>query len=209
MKVLVLGPTGGTGMELVEQALEDGHQVTAFARRPEALQIRHANLSVQQGDILDAASVEKAVRGQDAVLSALGVRKIAKNTILSDGTRHVIQAMEKLGVKRFVVETSLGVGDSQGQLGGWYNWFMIPLFLRGAFAEKERQEALVRASSLDWVIVRPAILTNGPRTGRYRAGFSADDGRIKRKISRADTADFMLKQLTDNTYLRQTPGVSY
>ncbi|HUI41244.1 MAG TPA: SDR family oxidoreductase [Terriglobia bacterium] len=209
MKLLVVGPTGGTGLELVEQALEDGHQVTALARRPEALKIRHANLSVQQGDILDRAAVETAVRGQEAALSALGVRRVAKNTILSDGTRILIESMKKLGVKRLIVESSLGVGDSRGQLGGWYNWFMVPVFLKGVFAEKETQEALVRASSLDWVIVRPAILTNGPRTGRYRAGFTSNDGRIQRRISRADTAEFMLKQLTDNAYLRQTPGLSY
>ena len=209
MKLLVLGPTGGTGLELVEQALEDGHKVTALARRPEALKIRHSNLTVQQGDILDGAGVEAAVHGQEAVLSALGVRKLAKNTILSDGTRNLIRAMEKMGVKRLIVESSLGVGDSRGQLGGWYNWFMVPVFLKDVFAEKERQEALIRASALDWVIVRPAILTNGPRTGRYRAGFAANDGRIRRKISRADTAEFMLKQIRDNRFLRLAPGVSY
>ena len=209
MKLLVVGSTGGTGLELVEQSLEDGHQVTAFARRPETLRIRHASLTVRRGDILDAAAVEAAVAGQDAALSALGVRKIGRNTILSDGTRILIQAMEKARVRRLIVESALGVGDSRGQLGGWYNWFMIPVFLKNIFAEKERQEAFVRASSLDWVIVRPAVLTNGPRTGRYRAGFPASDGLIRRRISRADTAEFMLKQLTSEAYLRQAPGLSY
>lgn len=209
MKVLVVGSTGGTGLELVEQALEEGHQVTAFARRPEALRIRHDNLAVNQGDILDEAAVEGAVRGQDAVLCALGVRKLGANTILSDGTRNLIRAMERRGVRRLVVESSLGVGDSRGQLGGWYNWIMVPLFLKQVFEEKERQETLVRASALEWVIVRPAVLTHGPRTGKYRAGFAANDGRIRRRISRADTAEFMLKQVTDNAFLRQAPGVSY
>ena len=86
---------------------------------------------------------------------------------------------------------------------------MVPVFLTRIFEDKETQEALVRASSLDWVIVRPAILTDGPRTGRYRAGFPAHDGRIRRRISRADTAEFMLKQLTNDAYLRQAPGLSY
>jgi putative NADH-flavin reductase len=209
MRVLIVGPTGGTGLELVEQALEEGHQVTALARRPEALKIRHAKLTVRQGNILDYVSVETAVQGQDAVLSALGVRKLGKNTILSQGTRNLIQAMEEAGVKRLIVESSLGVGDSRGQLGAWYNWLMVPLFLKNVFAEKETQESLVRSSGLEWVIVRPAILTNGPRTGRYKAGFAAADNSIRRKISRADTAEFMLKLLSDDHYLGKTPGLSY
>jgi putative NADH-flavin reductase len=209
MKLLIAGATGATGLELIEQALEAGHEVTAFARRPAAVRLKHSSLKVHQGDILDYGAVEAAVQGQDAVLSALGVRQIGKNTILSDGTRNLIQSMEKLGVKRLIVESSLGVGDSQGQLGPMHNWFVMPFLLRNVFADKETQESLVRASGLDWVIVRPAILTNGPRTGRYKAGFAPNNQSIKRKISRADTAEFMLKQLTDDTYLRRTPGLSY
>ena len=209
MKLLILGATGATGLELMEQALEAGHEVTAFARRPEAVQLKHANLRVHQGGILDYSTVEAAVQGQDAVLSALGVRRLGKNTILSDGTRNLIEAMEKLRVKRLIVESSLGVGDSRGQLGPVHNWFVLPVLLRNIFADKETQESLVRASRLDWVIVRPAILTNGPRTSRYKAGFAPDNQSIKRKISRADTAEFMLKQLTDDIYLHKTPGLSY
>jgi len=209
MKLLILGATGPTGVDLSEQALEAGHHVTAFARRPHAVQIRHANLNVHKGDILDYSSLEDAARGQDAVLSALGVRQLGKNTILSDGTRNIIQAMKSLGIKRLIVESSLGVGDSRGQLGPVYNWFVMPVLLRNIFADKEVQEALIRESGLDWVIVRPAILTNGPRTGKYRAGFGPDNHSIKAKISRADTAEFMLKQLTDDTYLYKTPGLSY
>lgn len=209
MKVLVLGATGGTGLELLEQALEDGHEVTAFARRPQAVVLKRSNLRVQKGDVLDYPSVAAAVQGQDAVLSALGVRRLGKNTILSDGTRNVIQAMEKSGVRRLVLESSLGVGDSAGQLGALHNLFLLPLLLKNVFRDKEVQESVVRASKLDWIIVRPAILTNGPRTGRYKAGFRPNDRSIKAKISRADTAEFMLKQLHDNKYLRQTPGLSY
>ncbi|HEY6292824.1 MAG TPA: SDR family oxidoreductase [Terriglobia bacterium] len=209
MRLLVVGSTGGTGLELVEQALEDGHEVTALARRPEALRIRHANLKVHQGDILDYDLMQAAVEGQHAVLSALGVRKLRKNTILSQGTRNLIRAMEKLGVKRFIVESSLGVGDSRGQLGTLFNGLWYPLLLRNVFADKETQESLVRSSRLEWVIVRPAILTNGPRTGRYKAGFPPTETSIRRRISRADTAEFMLKQLTDDKYLRTTPGLSY
>lgn len=209
MKLLIVGATGATGLELLEQALEAGDVVTAFARRPAAVQLRHASLRVQQGDILDYCAVETAVRGQDAVLCALGVRQVGKNTILSDGTRNLIEAMEKMQVRRLIVESSLGVGDSRGQLGPMHNWFVLPFLLRNIFADKETQESLIRASRLEWIIVRPAILTNGPRTGRYKAGFAANNQSIKRKISRADTAEFMLKQLMDDTYLHKTPGLSY
>jgi putative NADH-flavin reductase len=164
---------------------------------------------VVQGDVLDSRSVEAAVQGQDAVLSALGVRKLRKNTILSDGTKNSIQAMERHGVKRFICESSLGVGDSRGQLGWVFNIFIIPLLLRNVFQDKEAQEQYVQQRSLEWVIVRPAALTNGPRTGAYRSGFSPTDRTITAKISRADAADFMLKQLTDNSYLCKTPGLSY
>ena len=143
------------------------------------------------------------------MLSALGVRKLRKNTILSDGTKNSIQAMERHGVKRFICESSLGVGDSRGQLGWVFNVFIIPLFLRNVFRDKEAQEQYIQQSSLEWVIVRPAALTNGPRTGAYRSGFSPTDRTITAKISRADAADFMLKQLTDNSYLCKTPGLSY
>ena len=140
MKLLVFGATGGTGREIVAQALDQGHVVTAFVRNPAALTTKHERLKLAQGDVLEYPSVEAAVPGQDAVLSALGVRKLRKNTILSDGTKNLIRAMEQHGVKRFVCESSLGVGDSQGQLGWVFNLFIIPLFLRNIFRDKEVQE---------------------------------------------------------------------
>ena len=132
-----------------------------------------------------------------------------KETTLSDGTKSIVQAMEKLGVKRFICESSLGVGDSKGRLGLLYTYVLIPLFLRGLFADKEVQERIIRDSGLDWVIVRPAALTNGPRRGAYRHGEDIGHWMFTRKISRSDVADFMLKQLTENRYLHMTPGVSY
>lgn len=208
MKLLIIGSTGGTGRELVKQALEQGHQVTAFARTPSKLGISHHNLRIAQGDVTDAASVEAAVAGQDAVLCALGTRVFRKNTIQSDGTRNIVVAMQKNAVKRLVVETSLDVGDSRGQLGFFFAHVIRATLLRNIFEDKELQERMVRESGLDWIIVRPAMLTDGPRTGKYRAGFSASN-KIARKISRADVADFMLKQTTGNDFLRQTPGLSY
>jgi putative NADH-flavin reductase len=209
MKLLVFGATGGTGREIVAQALEQGHAVTAFVRNPAAITTKHERLRLAQGDVLDYPSVEAAVQGQDAVLSALGVRKLRKNTILSDGTKKIIRAMDQHGVKRFVCDSSLGVGDSKGQLGWVFNVFLIPLLLRNVFRDKEVQEQYVKQSNLDWIIVRPGAFIDGPRTGVYRSGFSSTDRTIRGKISRTDVADFMLKQLSDDTYLRKTLGISY
>jgi len=209
LRLLIIGATGGTGRELVDQALKLGHEITALARTPERLSIKHRHLHTMKGDVTNVQCVEQAVGGQDAVLSTLGTKVIRKNTIQSDGTRNLIRAMQQCGVRRLVLESSLDVGDSRGQLGFFFAHVIRPTLLRNIFADKEVQEKLVRESPLEWTIVRPAMLTNGPRTGKYRAGFSVDDRSIKGKISRADVADFMLQQLTDNTYLKKTPGLSY
>lgn len=132
-----------------------------------------------------------------------------RTNTLSQGTRNILRAMEKLCVKRFVCESSLGIGDSKGQLGLWYNYVLIPILLRNIFADKEVQERLIKESKLDWVIVRPAALTNGPRVGVLRSDFEVADRSIRAKISRADVADFMLGQLTADAYLGKTPGLSY
>jgi putative NADH-flavin reductase len=209
MNIVIFGASGGTGRELVRQALGRGHAVRAFVRNPAALAMAQAKLKIVKGDVMDYGSVEEAIQGTEAVLSALGVRALRKTTILSDGTKNIIRAMEKFGVKRFVCESSLGVGDSRGQLGFLFNYILMPLFLGKIFKDKEVQERYIQESRLDWIIVRPARLTDGPRTGVYRSGFSSGEPSIKAKISRADVADFMLEQLTNNTYVRKTPGLSY
>jgi putative NADH-flavin reductase len=209
MKLLVFGSTGGTGRELLKQALEQGHQVSAFVRDPGRMGgIEDANLRAVRGDVLDPASVESAVPGHDAVLCAIGTGA-QRSTLREEGTRNIVQAMEKAGVRRLICLSSLGVGDSRANLSFFTKHVVVGLFLRHAFADHERQEAIVRASSLDWIIARPPHLKDGPRTGTYRHGFPPTDRRIAGWISRADVADFMLKQVTDETYLRQSPGLSY
>jgi putative NADH-flavin reductase len=209
MKLLVFGATGGTGREIVTQAQEHGDVVTAFARNPADITTQHGNLKVVQGDVLDYPSVEAAMKGQNAVLSALGARSLGKTTLLSVGTQNIIRAMEQHGVRRFVCESSLGVGDSKGQFGWLFDFIVLPLVLRHVYRDKEVQERYIKESNLDWVIVRPAALTNGPRTGVYRSDLKGSHGSFMPKISRADVADFMLKQLTENTHLRMTPGLWY
>lgn len=207
-KVLIVGATGGTGRQLVEQALERGHVVTALARDPSALRIEHPRLTVVRGDVLDYRSVEAAVRGQDAVLSALGHKRFFYPTrILSEGTRNLLRAMETHGVQRFVCETALGIGDSAGRMGVYYTFFVIPVILPFYFWDKARQERLIAASAVSWVVVRPGALTNGAKRGRYRHGRTVGNFLWTVRISRADVADFMLNQMTDPTYLGTAPGV--
>jgi putative NADH-flavin reductase len=209
MQLLVFGATGGTGRELVEQALAQGHEVTAYVRNPAKLgAIMHARLQVIRGDVLDAAAVEQAVPGHDAVVCAIGAGA-GRTSLRDDGTRNIVRAMQKTGVRRLICQSSMGIGDSRANLGFLTKYVIVPLFLRHAFADHERQEAVVKESDLDWTIVRPPYLKDGPRTEAYRHGFPSTDTGIQGKISRADVADFMLKQLATDTYLHLTPGVSY
>lgn len=117
--------------------------------------------------------------------------------------------MEKLGVKRFVCESSLGIGDSKGKLGLFYNVVLIPLLLRNIFADKDVQEKRIKESKLDWIIVRPARLTNGPKRSTYRHGFDIGSKLTSESVSRADVAQFMLRQVTEDSYLCKTPGLAY
>lgn len=209
-KVLIVGATGGTGRQLVEQALERGHVVTALARDPSALRVEHPRLTVVRGNVLDYLSVDAAVRGQDAVLSALGHKQFFRPTrTLSEGTRNLLHAMETHGVRRFVCETALGIGDSAGRMGLYYTFFVIPVILPFYFWDKARQERLIAASGVDWVVVRPGALTNGAKRGRYRHGRTVGSLLWTVRISRADVADFMLNQMSDNTYLKAASGVCW
>lgn len=210
MRILIIGATGGTGRELVRQALERGHHVTALARDPARITDAHERLTVVKGDAMDPASLAPAIRGQDAVVCALGHKRwLGPSKILSAGTRNITDAMKSAGVKRLVVETALGVGDSTGRLGLYYTLFTIPFILPFYWYDKGRQERVVRDSGLDWVIVRPGQLTNGKKRGRYKHGARVGNYLWSVSISRADTADFMLNQLGESPYLRTAVGVCY
>jgi putative NADH-flavin reductase len=209
-RVLIVGATGGTGRQLVLQALERGYQVTALVRDPGKLQLEHPKLRVVRGDVLQYSSLEEAVRGQDAVLSALGHKRFFGPTrILSEGTRNLLRAMEAHGVRRLVSETALGLGNSAARMGLYYTLLVIPLIVPFYFWDKTRQERLIASSPMDWVIVRPGALTNGPRRGTYRHGGHLGNLIWTVRISRADVADFMLNQLTDNAYLKRAPAVCW
>lgn len=202
LRILIIGATGGTGRQLVQQALEQGHQVTALVRKPAKLRVEHPNLRIVKGNVLDYASVESAVRGQSAVVCALGHKRLFYPTrILSEGTRNILRAMKACNVPRFICESSLGIGNSVGRGGLFPTFFAVPFILPLYFWDKVRQEEIIAASDADWVIVRPSILTNGPARGKYRHNLHLGNFIWTGPISRADVADFMLAQLTDDTYL--------
>lgn len=210
MKVLVFGASGGTGRELVKQALAQKHAVIAYVRDQARFDIKHADLRVVVGDVKDYASVEGAVRGQDAVLSALGAASpLKRNPTLTEGVRNIIRAMEQAGVRRFIYVSFLGVSDSRDQMGFLGQHIIAPFVLHKPTADHEVKEGLIKESRLDWTIVRPPKLTSGPRTGVYRSGERVEPKSVLPSISRADVADFMLKQLVDDAYLRKAPSVMY
>ena len=209
-RILVIGATGRTGRHLVTQALERGYAVTAFARDPSQLEVRHPRLTIAQGDVLDAASVEGVMPGHDAVVSALGHRRyFSLSRTHADGTRHILEAMRRHRVRRLVCLTSLGLGDSAGRLGMPYNLFVIPLLLPIYFWDKARQERLIAKSDVEWIIVRPGSLNNGAKRERVNTGAKVGSYLWTVRVSRANVADFMLNQLTSDTYLRAAPGLAW
>jgi putative NADH-flavin reductase len=207
VKVLIIGATGATGKSLMREALAQGHKVTALARNPSAAASEDHRLRVVEGNALDAPSLEAAVAGQDAVLSALGTRSARPTTLFSESTHNLIGAMDKHGVRRLVCITGVGVGDSKGHVGFLYDRIIRPFVVKNIYDDKERQEEAIKQSNLDWVIVRPAQLTDEPAKGEY--GVYLKGSYTVKTISRADVAAFMLAQLTDDTYVHKTPVISY
>ena len=209
MKLIIFGSTGGTGRHVVTQALEQGHDVIAFARNPESLDQKHEKLQVLKGDVLDYSSLEPAIQGQDGVLCTLGMPPMDKNNVRAKGTKNIIHGMEKTGVNRLICQSTAGVGDSRDLMPLLMKYLIVPFLLRRAWADHEIQENYIKESQLEWTIVRPTALTDGDHTGSYQHGFGVDNKTVTNKISRADTADFMLRQLADDTYLYKTPCISY
>jgi putative NADH-flavin reductase len=205
MKVLVLGATGGTGRLIVHDALEKGHSVVALVRsKARASDLPGAHII--EGDARDDGALMRALNGCDAVVSALGtgVSPFSEVSLLTEATQALVPAMKRSDVRRLICISALGVGDSRGHGGFVFDRLFMPLLLRHAYKDKGCQEAAIRASSLDWVIVRPAMLVNGPTRGTVTATVdlaSVNGG----KISRGDVAHFVVEQLAIDTWLKQTP----
>jgi putative NADH-flavin reductase len=205
MNILIVGATRGIGRQLLEQALTSGHSVTALVRNPQKLATQRERLRIIKGDILDADSVALAMAGQDAVCCSIGVKvPWIRVTVFSEGTKNLLQAMKKTQVKRLICVTGIGAGDSKGHGGFLYDYIFLLLLLKPIYADKDRQESLINASDVDWTIVRPGFLTNGPLTENYRI-LTNMTGVTAGRISRADVAHFILKELESKQYLRQAP----
>lgn len=206
MRIAVFGATGGTGREVVNQALDAGHHVTALARDPGRLNIANPDLTVVAGSVLEAAPVQEALQGADAAIVSLGNTANNPDDVVSQGTQVILDAIKTLGGPgRIIVVSSLGVGESKDQVPFAFKMLMKTV-LKKPMEDKERQEAAVKASGLDWTIVRPGGLTNGPATGKYKSGL---DAKITAgQVARADVAAFVLQQLTDDTYLHKAPAIT-
>ena len=212
MKLLVIGATGATGREIVKQALQAGHQVTALVRVASKAEFP-AGVTKAVGDVLDGDSLARALSGQEAVISALGsgpTGPFKEMTLLSEGTRNLISAMQGQNVSRLVCITGIGAGESKGHGPWWYDWLVQPLMLRGVYVDKTRQENLVRQSGLDWTLVRPGALTNGPAKGSEAVRVLTDlTGFHAGFISRADVAAFCLTEVEAGRYRQQAPVITY
>ena len=203
MNIVVFGSSGRTGLLTVFQALEKGHEVTAFARKASSVTIQHKYLRIIQGDILEYEKVKKAVTGQDVVICTLGVESRKYNTVVSEGTANIIRAMNELNVKRLICMSSAGILGNDG--GFWFGKIILPLFLKQVFDDKKRQMKLLQESNLEWVLIRPVGLTQSPKTGKYQI-YDKKPGSAT--IPRADVADFMLKLMTDKKYDKMMPAIS-
>lgn len=208
MKLAIFGATGRTGKPLVKQALEAGHEVVALVRTPAKMPLPNDRLTVVQGDSMRASDVEMVVQGADAVISVLGQSKDAPKDLQTVSTRNIVAAMKKFGVKRLVSLTGAGVDAPQDKpkLFNHLIKFALTATSGQVLKDGEMHARVIKDSQLDWVIARGPMLNEGPFTGTYRTGWVGVN--TGARISREDLADFLLKQVTDTTYLHQLPMVS-
>jgi len=207
MKLLIFGSTGELGKVLVEQALEEGHEVTAFARTPSKITIQNPHLHIFAGDATNQAKVNEAVKQQDVVLSALGTKDLKQSNVISTTVKNIIYAMEKEHINRLIFTSAFGVGDSFKE-GSFIQKIGFMTVVKNIYADKKIQEKLITNSKLNWTILRPMTLTTGPKTETYRVGEHIRKGLFP-TISRADVADFMIKLLNDSKYNKKIVQISY
>ncbi len=207
MKLIIFGATGTVGKELVKQALQKGYHVTAFVRNPEKLQNeKNPHLNIYKGNVLNVSEVEDALKDQDVVLCALGDGRAGKVRAL--GTKNILEAMNKSGQKRLICQTTLGMGESYGNLNFTWKHIMFGFLLKKAFLDHQFQEQYILQSNLEFTIVRPSALTDGGITNKYKIGFDGNFKKLSLKISRSDVADFMLQQLAATNYSRKAVSIS-
>lgn len=211
MKILVFGASGATGRELVRRGLAAGHQISAFVRNPSSF-TEAPGLRVIQGDVFDPEQVAAAIQGQDAIFTALGARTLGPNDLLPKASANIVAGMKRHGLRRLIVLGASGASGDAGKYSSGLQRLLLRVLkhtlLKYPFINSAIQQQQVEASGLDYTIVLPPRLTNGPAVGKYRM---LPDGlpRGGATLSRADLAEFMLKQLSDPTWIRKTPYVAY
>ena len=204
----LLGATRGIGRALLDQALERGLHVRALVRPGSELPVAHPSLAVIRGDATDEGDLMRAIEGSDAVLSALGAPARNKDHVRESAARATLQAMRKVGTRRLIAVSVYGVGETKAHLPFVTRNVVFPLFLKHAIADHERQEAVIRDSDVQWTLVRPPYLVDGPATGEYAEGFTEPRG-LTWKVSRADVAHYMLNLLTNSRHIHKAVGLSY
>jgi putative NADH-flavin reductase len=207
--ILVIGASHGIGLETVKRALDAGHRVRALARGAASIPLDVPALAKIAGDALDKSRVAAAVTGTDAVIQSLGAAKgpqaiLSGTTLFSQATRILIEAMRESGVRRLLAVTGLGAGDSRGHGGFLYDALIFPLVLKRIYDDKDVQEQMIKASGLEWTIARPGLLTSGTATGRARALAEPAAWRAG-SISRADVADFLVREAFERRFVGKTP----
>jgi putative NADH-flavin reductase len=204
MKVVVFGASGKTGSLVVEKAVSAGHEVTAFVH--DAAQYHRSGLRVVAGDAGDSAAVRKAITGQDAVIDTIGGKTPYKDTNLErTAAQNIVESMHSESVRRLVVVSMMGIGESKEQAPFWYEHLLMPTYLRGADKDKTAMESAVQSSGLDFVIARPPVLTEDPATGSFTI---VPHSHKAHKITRADLAQFLIDQLTDSQHLGKAVTVA-
>lgn len=208
MKLAVFGATGRTGQHLVEQALRAGHEVVALARTPSKITIQNPKLTLVQGDIQDAKRVEEVITGVDAVISVLGPTSNKPEFAVSKGIDNILAVMKKVGVRRLILSAGAGIADPADEPKpiNRFIGLLLKLVAKNVYEDMLCVVEKVRASDLDWTIVRVPMLTDDPKKGSLRVGYVGKG--TGARLSRADMADFMLKQLQDSSYLRKSPAIS-
>ncbi|HYP12735.1 MAG TPA: SDR family oxidoreductase [Bryobacteraceae bacterium] len=209
MKVLIIGASRGVGRCLLERALAQHHQVTAAVRNPAAIGINHAELHVVSCDVLDAESVTWALAGHDVVFCTIGDRSRGPTTLYSTAARNIVRAMQAHQVRRLVFLSNFGVlGETAQDLRGAALLFLAKRLIRHTLADHQRALQEIQNYAQEWIAVRPLPLTHGPWTGQYRTAVDGIPAKSSH-IARADVADFMMRQATDNSFLNKAPAIAY
>lgn len=210
LNIVVLGANGGIGSQAVLQALKAGHKVTAILRTPDNLKFIHPNLQIVQGDVLKPDALEEHLKNKDVVISAIGKNSLNKTTLYSQGNQNLIAVLKKTGTNRvfFISASGLEINPTYSLIMKFIIKFILQKLLRKMYADLWKMESIIKESKIDWTIMRPPKLTNGPETEKYRFEI---DGFLNQglKISRADVAHFIIHNLNNEAIIKKTVEVAY